>query len=637
MPWKLKERIGISYESEASASYLILTASSSETVFDYQVEMIRSNSINGLLPMDMRQKDETLCFYYNITSKLSLSQFLKRRKLKRSQFIGMISAVTKTLLDCRGYLLYDRCVIIDADYIYISPDTLQVSMAYLPVDTKEDVNSRFKDFVIDLIINSANIDDSDSDNFLQRIINCLKADTFSIDGFYRLLMELTNVRIPPADADPGLDADAVKKVEAVFPVTDIEKNRDTAGKKSRSGIDGLLIPPAASPKSKGQKGKKPVKSEKAEGERHKSIAGWERTAVIIGGAVLQIIFLLIIIFGRNHLNSLNNDPVSFFMGFAVIDIGLCALIFRKLRDTKPEKVTKSEKDAKPAKGTKVEKGTKAGKGARPVKNAGKDVLKALNLMPEQEDNTKEEKWSMTGHLNEVYGSIPIIDEDFEKKEEFRRKKYGGTGNNGKGINNDSINSIRNINNAENIKGINNINSISNNSNIRDIKIISDIKNISNIDMKAEAVLKPLPTFGLPGLDDRQGGKRGETVLLESFDEKYPYLQPIKNGQYEKILITKKEFIIGRLRDQVDYTIENNAVGKVHAQISCSDNGICHIRDLNSRNGTFINHQRIKSNMDYELKSGDRVTFANSDYIFINPVTENRVFSNMEEMKPADKL
>jgi len=43
-----------------------------------------------------------------------------------------------------------------------------------------------------------------------------------------------------------------------------------------------------------------------------------------------------------------------------------------------------------------------------------------------------------------------------------------------------------------------------------------------------------------------------------------------------------------------------------------------VKDLNSKNGTFVNGVRIAANTEYEIKNNDKITFANSEYVFIIP-------------------
>jgi hypothetical protein len=109
----------------------------------------------------------------------------------------------------------------------------------------------------------------------------------------------------------------------------------------------------------------------------------------------------------------------------------------------------------------------------------------------------------------------------------------------------------------------------------------------------------------------------KTEFLSVSKDIRPYLKGGKEGTNEKIIIGKGQFSIGRLEGQVDYCCSNNSIGKLHAEIILRE-GLYFIKDLNSRNGTFVNNQRIDSNTEYEIKNNDRVALANSEYVFIVP-------------------
>ena len=108
-----------------------------------------------------------------------------------------------------------------------------------------------------------------------------------------------------------------------------------------------------------------------------------------------------------------------------------------------------------------------------------------------------------------------------------------------------------------------------------------------------------------------------TVCINQ-DSIFCYLIDLKGEFPEKILINKQDFIIGRLKEQTDYQINSNSVGKIHAEISMEEN-TPYLIDLNSKNGTFINNVRINSNQKYLLTNKDLVKFANDEYTFINPI------------------
>ena len=83
------------------------------------------------------------------------------------------------------------------EYIYIYPNNLEIALVYLPFNVGEElnINSILKEFTKNFIINSSNIDESDNDNFIKRVINLLKLDTFNILEFEKLLNELRENKV----------------------------------------------------------------------------------------------------------------------------------------------------------------------------------------------------------------------------------------------------------------------------------------------------------------------------------------------------------------------------------------------------------------------------------------------------------
>lgn len=81
----------------------------------------------------------------------------------------------------------------------------------------------------------------------------------------------------------------------------------------------------------------------------------------------------------------------------------------------------------------------------------------------------------------------------------------------------------------------------------------------------------------------------------------------------EIRINKKDFVIGKSETSADGVINyNKMISRNHCLIT--QNGKQYmIVDLNSLNGTFINHVRIPSNKPYPINSGDIIRLANSDF------------------------
>ena len=79
-------------------------------------------------------------------------------------------------------------------------------------------------------------------------------------------------------------------------------------------------------------------------------------------------------------------------------------------------------------------------------------------------------------------------------------------------------------------------------------------------------------------------------------------------------ITSSEFYIGRAEKINDMICNNKTVGKRHAKIE-AENSKFYIIDLDSKNGTFINGNRVKSRQREEIRSGDVISIANVNLSF----------------------
>lgn len=104
-----------------------------------------------------------------------------------------------------------------------------------------------------------------------------------------------------------------------------------------------------------------------------------------------------------------------------------------------------------------------------------------------------------------------------------------------------------------------------------------------------------------------------TGLLVEESARYPTLYRVLTE--ERISISKPVFRLGKERSYVDYFVtNNNAVSRGHADIITRGNRYF-VRDLNSKNKTFINGQAIPAQYECEIFDGTRLTLGNEEFIF----------------------
>jgi hypothetical protein len=83
---------------------------------------------------------------------------------------------------------------------------------------------------------------------------------------------------------------------------------------------------------------------------------------------------------------------------------------------------------------------------------------------------------------------------------------------------------------------------------------------------------------------------------------------------ERHRLSGVRFVVGRQRELVDLHLDETTIGRVHAEIQKRTGGYFLV-DLNSKNGTYKNDERVVSNLPVVLFDGDRLTFVDRRFRF----------------------
>jgi len=111
--------------------------------------------------------------------------------------------------------------------------------------------------------------------------------------------------------------------------------------------------------------------------------------------------------------------------------------------------------------------------------------------------------------------------------------------------------------------------------------------------------------------------KNETVFLGTGEgtAAKAHLEIKRNNEIERIYIDSDSFIVGR-GSKVNYIDSSKGISRAHFEINKTEAGYG-IKDLFSKNGTYLNSQQIASNKLYPLKSGDVITIGNLYFTFLN--------------------
>lgn len=119
------------YSKDMDRSYMILEAQT-EGGADYQTEMLAENVIPGLLPVHVRQVDNKLKYYYDVSGRQPLNKWTELRRIGNREIERLLKYLYETVKALDQYLLSGKYLVLNVEYIYVESDPFNVFFCYYP-------------------------------------------------------------------------------------------------------------------------------------------------------------------------------------------------------------------------------------------------------------------------------------------------------------------------------------------------------------------------------------------------------------------------------------------------------------------------------------------------------------------------
>ena len=180
----------VSYQNDLHRSYMVFKMLQEDSIAEYQIRMIQENPTGQLLPLHKKQIDDDIYFFFDITSKTTLNQLLKRIKVNKHKFLSILKSLIRSISLGKQYLLQGGGFILNGDHIYIDPASLEVSIAYLPIESKTDINQEVKALIMDLLIYKASFETPAEGDFVYELLNLIKSESFSLNQLDKIISNI---------------------------------------------------------------------------------------------------------------------------------------------------------------------------------------------------------------------------------------------------------------------------------------------------------------------------------------------------------------------------------------------------------------------------------------------------------------
>ena len=120
------------YENQGTTTYLVYKIKENDQIDTMTLGMLTNNRIPGLVPTTFTQMDKDKYIKFNVSAKVSASQFLSGT-VKRKQLLGMFRGITEAMAAAEDYMLDRNDILLNADYIFADVSTCESLLICLPV------------------------------------------------------------------------------------------------------------------------------------------------------------------------------------------------------------------------------------------------------------------------------------------------------------------------------------------------------------------------------------------------------------------------------------------------------------------------------------------------------------------------
>lgn len=579
----MNQNLDLSYETVNDSSYLAVRFSAEAEVVNYQLAMMMENEIKGFLPAFKRMMNGETVIYYNITSKIPLSQLLDKRKLKREELTRLIRGILSAIQDCAEYRLPESGILLEPEYIYVNPSNCEPGVLFLPLSGQ--TGKTIRELIQDLILHGKL--ELSNDNFIQVLLNALNEEPFSNKRLEECIQQLACV-----EKQGQRGAFAGNQTTAPIPERRSERELQpeprmaesgsvsgAAGRSFNTGMETANASALSKPKKEKAERLNAEETEKkaeasltsASNDNKKKKEGKKgNLKFLLVQPVLLAVLAAAFVSGL-FFDGSGNLVINHVLAVGIVVLLLEVILYREIYINKAEGTDEgTKKTKKKTAEKKKEKPEKAGKKSKAKGKAESTKRPSLSGQPEAASESIQPLPAVRPAFSSAEAARPKAADLSEKQEDM---DLGGNWN----------------------------------------------------QAPQNAVWNGEFQSGLSAASGSFGKDMEDTMLAEETElwseEEVQgtgapaYLEFFENGSVSRIPLGKQEgVLIGRLRSQADFVVMNARVGKVHAKFF-ADNGQYFVVDINSKNGTFINgsSQRITSNVPYPLHDNDRITLADSEF------------------------
>lgn len=121
----------ISYKKDGNRSTILIKGINIDE-YDYKLQMVLKNRIDGIIPMNIEQINNQCSIIYNISSKTKFENLYARKQMSGRELYNFIKDINLMAEKVKEYLLDINSISFDIEMIYYNRQTRKYEFCYIP-------------------------------------------------------------------------------------------------------------------------------------------------------------------------------------------------------------------------------------------------------------------------------------------------------------------------------------------------------------------------------------------------------------------------------------------------------------------------------------------------------------------------
>lgn len=183
----------LTYRRNAGKSFMVIGGD--DFYPDYQIEMCKRNRIEPFLAFETVVADGQLEFWYDITGKQSLEEYVKHKKLESRELELLIKAVYRAVGAASNYLLSEDAIWLAPKYLFVTNSSKEIAVCFCPLE-QETFADKFRT-LMEYILACIDHEEERAVTISYRMYQITLEPNYGIDDIWKLFGELGQTKTKP--------------------------------------------------------------------------------------------------------------------------------------------------------------------------------------------------------------------------------------------------------------------------------------------------------------------------------------------------------------------------------------------------------------------------------------------------------